>query len=249
MHEQLRDCVLFSTHVHVAVNGKVLWFLENQTLNIVHLVTGVIELQGHVQEFVVNVTTRLPHEDDVLTMTVAATESARVIDGLAPSRTYDVTVTTVTHGGWRITSDVVSVTTSDGGLQRFMSGIHVHEGKMNHVQTCNIHVCECIVLAGDLNAHLHLHVETFCFVASAPVGLDAPRVTVVDPSALRISWSAPQQPNGRITGYYVYLNEERINIETTMAGSYVLRRLQPFTVYAIQVHMQHYFFGKESTNV
>ena len=105
------------------------------------------------------------------------------------------------------------------------------------------------MLGGDLNAHIHLHVETFCCVASAPVGLDAPRVTVVDPSALRISWSAPQQPNGRITGYYVYLNEERINIETTMAGSYVLRRLQPFTVYAIQVHMQHYFFGKESTNV
>ena len=92
------------------------------------------------------------------------------------------------------------------------------------------------MLGGDLNAHIHLHVETFCCVASAPVDLDAPRVTVVDQSALRITWSAPHQPNGRITGYYVYLNEERINIETTVAGSYVLRRLQPFTVYTIQVH-------------
>ena len=126
MHEQLRDCVLCSTHVHVAVNGKVLSFLENQTVNIVHLVTGVIELQGHVQEFVVNVTTRSAHEDEVLTMTVAAKESARIIDGLAPSRTYDVTVTTVTHGGRSITSDVVSVTTSDGGLPRFMSTVRVH---------------------------------------------------------------------------------------------------------------------------
>ena len=36
---------------------------------------------------------------------------------------------------------------------------------------------------------------------TAPEGVDTPTLTIVSETAIRVSWMAPQTPNGDITGY------------------------------------------------
>ena len=74
-------------------------------------------------------------------------------------------------------------------------------------------------------------------VFSAPDVLLPPEVVSINQSALRVTWSAPEKPNGDIVAYYIHVNDRRLDIERSVAGSYVLLRLQPFTVYRIQVHV------------
>lgn len=69
----------------------------------------------------------------------------------------------------------------------------------------------------------------------APLGLDAPVLRVINEMALQVAWSAPKQPNGQVTGYYLYKDGQQIDPQMTLAGSFIIYDLLPFTVYAIQV--------------
>lgn len=77
--------------------------------------------------------------------------------------------------------------------------------------------------------------ESFLIPILAPEGVDTPTLSVVSETAIRVSWMAPEKPNGDITGYNVFKNGERIETGLTLPGSYVLTNLQPYTVYEIQV--------------
>ena len=70
---------------------------------------------------------------------------------------------------------------------------------------------------------------------SAPEGIDKPIITIVSESALRVSWMAPVTPNGKITGYNIYINDKKIETALVTPGSYVVDELLPYTVYIIQV--------------
>ena len=73
-----------------------------------------------------------------------------------------------------------------------------------------------------------------CFI-TAPEGLAPPALIVVDDTTLRVVWSAPTSPNGQVTGYYIYLDGERIDTNMIVPGSYLLTNLQPYTIYSIHV--------------
>ena len=68
--------------------------------------------------------------------------------------------------------------------------------------------------------------------------MDRPTITIVSETALRVSWMAPEIPNGKITGYNIYVNGEKIETNMATPGSYVVTNLQPYTVYIIQVRIQ-----------
>ena len=65
--------------------------------------------------------------------------------------------------------------------------------------------------------------------------MGVPSVNVESETSVRVSWNAPLTPNGAITGYYIYLNTDRVPTNMLTAGSYVISNLQPYTVYSIQV--------------
>ena len=46
---------------------------------------------------------------------------------------------------------------------------------------------------------------------------------------------APVTPNGKITGYNIYINDKKIETALVTPGSYVVDELLPYTVYIIQV--------------
>lgn len=69
----------------------------------------------------------------------------------------------------------------------------------------------------------------------APEGVKAPVISKINETALRISWFAPETPNGEVTGYNIYVDNDVIPTQLTIPSSYVLADLKPFTVYAIQV--------------
>ena len=75
----------------------------------------------------------------------------------------------------------------------------------------------------------------FFYVFTAPEGVDRPTITIVSETALRVSWMAPETPNGKITGYNIYINGEKIETNLVTPGSYVITDLLPYTVYIIQV--------------
>lgn len=66
--------------------------------------------------------------------------------------------------------------------------------------------------------------------------MSAPEVIPVNSSTARVLWLPPQQPNGAITGYQIYLNDQLHASVDNSSGSYLLGNLLPFTVYNIQVH-------------
>ena len=71
----------------------------------------------------------------------------------------------------------------------------------------------------------------------APSGFDPPIIYVISPSAVRVAWRAPSQPNGEITEYTVYRDNVVIVRLPRTTLSYVLSDLQPYTVYAMQVSL------------
>jgi usherin len=70
---------------------------------------------------------------------------------------------------------------------------------------------------------------------SAPIGLDAPTLTVVSDTSLRVTWTAPSNPNGQITAYSIYVNGRNISTDMTVPGSYAVTGLLPYTIYSVQV--------------
>lgn len=72
---------------------------------------------------------------------------------------------------------------------------------------------------------------------TVPDGMLAPEVVPVNSSTARVLWSPPLQPNGAVTGYHVYVNDQLHGNVDNSSGSYLLGDLLPFTVYNIQVHL------------
>lgn len=75
--------------------------------------------------------------------------------------------------------------------------------------------------------------------SSEPEGMSAPEVVPVDSSTVRVLWFPPLQPNGAITGYFIYLNNRLYGSVDNSSGSLLLRDLLPFTVYNVQVQRNH----------
>ncbi|XP_072017125.1 usherin-like [Amphiura filiformis] len=71
----------------------------------------------------------------------------------------------------------------------------------------------------------------------APSGFDPPIIYVISPSAVRVAWKAPSQPNGEITKYSVYRDDVQITMLPPTVQSHVFSDLQPYTVYAMQVEV------------
>lgn len=76
---------------------------------------------------------------------------------------------------------------------------------------------------------------TIVWISSEPEGMMAPEVIPVNSSMARVLWLPPQQPNGAVTGYHVYVNDHLHGSVDNSSGSYLLGDLLPFTVYNIQV--------------
>lgn len=68
--------------------------------------------------------------------------------------------------------------------------------------------------------------------------MSAPEVVPVNSSTVRVLWFPPLQPNGAITGYYIYVNDRVHGSVDNSSGSYLLGDLLPFTIYNVQVHKQ-----------
>ncbi|XP_053172998.1 usherin [Scomber japonicus] len=71
----------------------------------------------------------------------------------------------------------------------------------------------------------------------APDGMSAPEVVPVNSSTTRVLWLPPQEPNGAITGYHIYVNDHFHGSVENSSGSYLLGDLLPFTVYDVQVEV------------
>uniref|UniRef100_UPI0037E7E888 usherin n=1 Tax=Semicossyphus pulcher TaxID=241346 RepID=UPI0037E7E888 len=70
-----------------------------------------------------------------------------------------------------------------------------------------------------------------------PDGMSPPEVVPVNSSTVRVLWSPPLQPNGAVTGYYIYVNDRLQGSVDNSSGSYLLGSLLPFTVYNVQVEV------------
>ena len=66
-----------------------------------------------------------------------------------------------------------------------------------------------------------------------PVGLPAPNVNIINATAIVVTWTAPQEPNGIILGYNVSIGEQVFvaNLFTTLT----ITDLTPFTNYVAHV--------------
>lgn len=68
--------------------------------------------------------------------------------------------------------------------------------------------------------------------------MSAPEVVPVDSNTVRVLWFPPLQPNGAVTGYYIYVDDRLHGSVDSNSGSYLLGDLLPFTIYNVQVHTQ-----------
>lgn len=70
-------------------------------------------------------------------------------------------------------------------------------------------------------------------IESSPDGVPAPNVSVLNSTALSISWSPPLIPNGMVIGYVLVQNGS--NVTSGLVFSFVSGNLLPFTAYAYSV--------------
>ncbi|XP_003474286.2 usherin isoform X2 [Cavia porcellus] len=70
-----------------------------------------------------------------------------------------------------------------------------------------------------------------------PQGMLPPEVVIINRTAARVIWSSPSNPNGAVTEYSIYVNNQLYKTGMDVPGSLVLRDLSPFTVYDIQVEV------------
>ncbi|NXO10183.1 USH2A protein, partial [Oriolus oriolus] len=68
-----------------------------------------------------------------------------------------------------------------------------------------------------------------------PEGMFPPEVVIINSTAVRVIWTSPSNPNGVVTGYSVYVNNQQYKTGMSEPGSFLLADLSPFTVYDIQI--------------
>ncbi|XP_038072643.1 usherin-like isoform X1 [Patiria miniata] len=92
-----------------------------------------------------------------------------------------------------------------------------------------------IIFNGAYNVSSNLaYVET---LDGAPEGFSVPTINILSPSALRVSWQSPAQPNGDILRYDVYQDNVVVATLPSSTFSHILSNLQPYTIYKIQVEV------------
>ncbi|XP_069911419.1 usherin isoform X2 [Oryctolagus cuniculus] len=70
-----------------------------------------------------------------------------------------------------------------------------------------------------------------------PQGMPPPEVVIINSTAVRVIWTSPSNPNGVVTEYSVYVNNQLYKTGMDVPGSFILRGLSPFTIYDIQVEV------------
>ncbi|XP_004439711.1 PREDICTED: usherin [Ceratotherium simum simum] len=70
-----------------------------------------------------------------------------------------------------------------------------------------------------------------------PQGMLPPEVVIINSTAVRVIWTAPSNPNGVVTEYSVYVNNQLYKTGMNVPGSFILRGLSPFAIYDIQVEV------------
>lgn len=76
-------------------------------------------------------------------------------------------------------------------------------------------------------------------VSTEPEGVFPPEVVTLNSTAVRVLWAEPQVPNGAITQYGIYVDDQLRGTASSTTGSLELGDLLPFTVYDIQVWTSH----------
>lgn len=66
----------------------------------------------------------------------------------------------------------------------------------------------------------------------------APEVVPVNSSTVRVLWSPPLRPNGAVTAYNIYVDDQLRGGVDNSSGSYLVVDLLSFTVYSVQVNTQ-----------
>lgn len=99
----------------------------------------------------------------------------------------------------------------------------------------------------NLNTNLHLVKQVllqrqlefiqFLPLFLEPEGMFPPEVVIINSTAVRVIWTSPSNPNGVVTGYSVYVNNQQYKTGMSEPGSFLLADLSPFTVYEIQVRI------------
>ncbi|XP_058895005.1 usherin [Kogia breviceps] len=70
-----------------------------------------------------------------------------------------------------------------------------------------------------------------------PQGMLPPEVVIINSTAVRVIWTAPSNPNGIVTEYSVYVNNQLYKTGIKVPGSFILRDLSPLMIYDIQVEV------------
>ncbi|KAM9109657.1 usherin isoform 1-T1 [Megaptera novaeangliae] len=70
-----------------------------------------------------------------------------------------------------------------------------------------------------------------------PQGMLPPEVVIINSTAVRVIWTAPSNPNGVVTEYSVYVNNQLYKTGINVPGSFILGDLSPLTIYDIQVEV------------
>ncbi|XP_066526697.1 usherin [Hoplias malabaricus] len=80
-------------------------------------------------------------------------------------------------------------------------------------------------------------VLTYTTTDGEPEGVFPPEVVTLNSTSVRVLWAPPLVPNGAVTRYSVYLDDQLYSSVDNSSGSVELGKLLPFTVYDIQVEV------------
>ncbi|KAL7861385.1 hypothetical protein SRHO_G00128260 [Serrasalmus rhombeus] len=93
-------------------------------------------------------------------------------------------------------------------------------------------------LAVSNGAHSITSPEVTCTTTDGePEGIFPPEIVTLNSTSVRVLWAAPLVPNGAVTRYSIYLDDQLYGSTDNTSGSLELGGLLPFTVYDIQVEV------------
>ncbi|XP_041418335.1 usherin [Xenopus laevis] len=79
-----------------------------------------------------------------------------------------------------------------------------------------------------------VHVQT---LDGEPEGISPPEVAVINSTAVRVIWTPPSNPNGIVTEYSIYVNNQIYKAQLKSPNPFVVGDLLPFQVYNIQIEV------------
>ncbi|KAL5008917.1 hypothetical protein ScPMuIL_014498, partial [Solemya velum] len=177
-------------------------------------------------------------------------ESAEVMTfGGFPRTAADVTATALDHVSILVEWSTPGIVSLQGEVTEYLVTVYgIPENTTEHISpgtnqtvltglTPNTAYRVTVTIIINGGASITSEPVTITTKDGAPEGMDRPVIAIINESTLRISWFAPKIPNGEVTGYIIYVNNDVIPTNVTIPSSYVLTGLKPFTVYAIQIEV------------